>query len=285
MNGRGGWDGEMPNLPSPSRGDVPPAGDAAYEALLGGSPLPADADEGLRPLAAAIATLTVAPSARELASERDARAAYREGFGPATRPARAGRRRTRGVRRRNRVLASVLSAKLAAVAAVTAGALAAAAYAGVLPAPVQSFAHHAIGAPAPHPAGNPAAPKTPPGPAPASPGARGLCQAYAKGHGNARQKAKAWRELAAAAGGTAQVSAYCAGTAHPAKTPPGQQASHAAGKPSAASAHAPAAHSTHKPASHPSHPPRSHPTHPGHPPGSQPSHPGHNPASRPASPR
>jgi hypothetical protein len=178
----------------------------------------------------------------------------------------------------------VLSAKLAAVAALTTGALAAAAYTGVLPAQVQSFAHHTFGAPAPHPAGNPAPPKTPPGPAPAParPGALGLCHAYAqaKGHGNARQKAMAFRELAAAAGGTAQVTAYCAGLAHPAKTPPGQQASHAAGKPSAASSHTPAAHSTHKPPSHPGHPPRSHPSHPGHPPGSQPSH---NPASRPAS--
>jgi hypothetical protein len=285
VNGRGGWDGDMPNLPRPSRGDVPPAGDAAYEALLGGSPLPADADEGLRPLAAAMASLTVAPSARELASERDARAAFRGGFSPATRPARAGRRRTRGVRRRNRVLASVLSAKLAAVATLTAGVLTAGAYAGVLPAPVQSFAHHALGAPAPHPAGNPAPPKPPPGPAPAParPGARGLCQAYAKGHGNARQKAMTFRELVAAAGGTARVTAYCAGLAHPAKTPPGQQASHAAGKPSAASSHTPAAHSTHKPTSHPSHPPRSHPTHPGHPPDSHPSRRGHNPASRPAS--
>jgi hypothetical protein len=172
----------------------------------------------------------------------------------------------------------VLSAKLAAVAALTAGALAAAAYAGALPAPVQNFAHHAFGAPAAHRAGNPAPPKTPPGPAPARPGARGLCQAYAKGHGNARQKARAFRKLAAAAGGASQVTAYCAGLAHPAKTPPGQQAKHAAGKPSAASAHTPAAHSTHNPATQP----RSHPTHPGHTPGSHPSHPGHHPARRPA---
>ena len=60
MNGRGGWDGDMPNLPRPSRGDVPPAGDAAYEALLGGSPLPADADEGLRVLARSFAPISSA---------------------------------------------------------------------------------------------------------------------------------------------------------------------------------------------------------------------------------
>jgi hypothetical protein len=260
----------MPNLPS-SRGGVPPIGDAAYEALLGGGLLPADAGEGLRPLAEALTTLAVAPSARELAGERDARAAYRGGFGPATRPAGAGRRRPRGVRRRNRVLASVLGAKLATAAALTAGALAAAAYTGVLPAPVQSFAHHAFGAPAPHQAATPAPPQTPAGPAPASPapaspGARGLCNAYAqaKAHGSAKHKAAVFRKLAATAGGPGQVTAYCAGMAHPAKTPPGQQASHAAGKPSAASSHTPAAHPTHKP--------------PGHTPGSRPSHPGHHPA-------
>ena len=81
MNGRGGWDGDMPNSPGIARGGVPPVGDAAYEALLAGSLLPADADEGLRPLAEAVAALTVAPSAREGAGEPDARAIYRAGFG------------------------------------------------------------------------------------------------------------------------------------------------------------------------------------------------------------
>ncbi|MGH3119455.1 MAG: hypothetical protein ACRDND_00275, partial [Streptosporangiaceae bacterium] len=125
----------------------------------------------------------------------------------------------------------------------------------------------------PHPAATPAPPQTPAGPAPARPGARGLCNAYAhaKARGNARQKGVAFGELAAAAGGTAQVTAYCAGMAHPGKTPPGQAASHAAGKPSAASSHTPAAHSARKP-----------PSHPGHTPGSHPSHHGHNRASRPA---
>ena len=49
----------MPNSPGSVRGGVPPVEDAAYEALLAGSLRPADADEGLRPLAEAVAALTV----------------------------------------------------------------------------------------------------------------------------------------------------------------------------------------------------------------------------------
>ena len=138
--------------------------DAAYEALLAGSLRPADADEGLRPLAEAVAALTVAPSAREAAGEEDARAAYRAEFVRPSRPARAGRRR-------RRVLASVLAAKLAAAAVVTAGGLTAAAYANVLPAPVQNFAHRTVGAPAPHAASPAGRPATPAGPGPSGPGA------------------------------------------------------------------------------------------------------------------
>ena len=59
------------------------------------------------------------------------------------------------------MLASVLSAKLAAAAVVTAGGLTAAAYADVLPAPVQNFAHHTMGAPAPHVAATPGRPGHP----------------------------------------------------------------------------------------------------------------------------
>ena len=157
MNGPGGWDGDMPNLRSPGS-DVPPIGDAAYEALLAGNLPPGDADAGLRPLAQGIAALTAAPSARELAGEPDARAVYRGGFGLPSGAAHA--------RRRNRVLASVLSVKLAAAAVVAAGGLTAAAYADVLPAPVQDFAHRTVGAPAPHPESTPGQPVTPAVPTP-----------------------------------------------------------------------------------------------------------------------
>ena len=96
-----------------------------------------------------MAALTVSTPPREAAGEPDARAVYRAGFVRPSRPARA-------CRWRRRVLASVLSAKLAA-ACVAAGGLTAAAYADVLPAPVQNFAHHTVGAPAPHAAATPGA--------------------------------------------------------------------------------------------------------------------------------
>lgn len=119
MTGFGGWDGDMRNFPGLPSGGIPPNGDAACEALLDGHLPPADAEQGLRPLAEAIAALTMAPSARELAGEPDARAAYLARFGPA--------RATRGRQRRIRLAASLLSVKLAAAAAVAAGGLTAAA--------------------------------------------------------------------------------------------------------------------------------------------------------------
>ena len=127
---------------------------------------PADAEEGLRPLAEAIAALTTVPSARELAGEPGARAVYHAGF---RRPAQGGSGRLR----RTRLLASLLSVKLAAAAAVAAGGLTAAAYADVLPAPVQSFAHRTLRAPAPHPEPGPGRPAARSGQAPASRAAQG----------------------------------------------------------------------------------------------------------------
>jgi hypothetical protein len=231
--------------------------DAVFEALLTANLPPADAPAELRPLAEAIAALNVAPAGHELAGEPAARAAYRRGFG---RPARAHRRR-------HRVLGSILSAKLAAAAAVAAGALTSAAYANALPAPVQSLVHHTLGAPAPHPATSSGQPGTPPGPRPAAPDAQGLCNAWAhaKADGQAREEAVAFRDLAAAAGGAARVTAYCAAP-RPGTPPSGQQVSHAQGKRPASSS-TPAVHPTGQPASRPDHP--SHPAHPSHP-GAQP---------------
>ncbi len=152
----------MRNLPGLPPGGIPPIGDAACEALLGGHLSPADAEEGLRPLAEAVAALTLAPTARELAGEPDARATYHAGF---SRPARG----PRGRHGRIRLAASLLSVKLAAAAAVAAGGLTAAAYADVLPAPMQSFAHRTLRAPAPHPDPAPGRPVTPSSTAPAGP--------------------------------------------------------------------------------------------------------------------
>ena len=158
----------MRNLPGVQPGGVPPIGDTAWEALLAGGLPPADAEEGLRPLAEAVAALTMVPSARELAGEPGARAVYHAGF---RRPAQGGSGRPR----RTRLLASLLSVKLAAAAAVAAGGLTAAAYADVLPAPVQSFAHRTLRAPAPHPerGPGPGRPAARSGQAPASRAAQG----------------------------------------------------------------------------------------------------------------
>jgi len=147
------------------------------------------------------------------------------------------------------LLTSLLSAKLAAAAAagaVTLGGAAAAAYADALPAPVQKLAHDTIGAPAVRQSG----PATPVGPQATGKAGYGLCTAYAhlKAHGTAKQKAVAFRNLATAAGGAANVTAYCAGVAHPT----GEPASHSTGKPTT--------HPTGKSASHPTGKPTTHPT-------------------------
>jgi hypothetical protein len=255
----------MPSCPTPPQGGIPLTGDAVFEALLTANLAPADAPAELRPLAEAIAALSVAPAGHELAGEPAARAAYRGGLGRAARSARAHRRR-------HRVLGSILSAKLAAAAAAVAvGALTSAAYANALPAPVQSLAHHTLGAPAPHPATPPRQPGTPPGPSASAPDAQGLCNAWAhaKADGQAREEAVAFRDLAAAAGGAARVTAYCAAP-RPGTPPSGQQVGHGQGKRPASSS-TPAVHPSGQPTSQPDHP--SHPAHPGHPGAKPTSHP------------
>jgi hypothetical protein len=217
------------------------------DALLAGNRRPQDAAAALRPLAEAIASLNAAPVSSELAAEPGAWAAYREGFG---RPAEPARSRPR----RHPLLASLLSAKLAAAAALALGGVTAAAYTGVLPAPAQKLFHDAIGAPPAHKTAQPARPSTPAGPDASGHEAYGLCTAYAhlKAHGSAQQKAVSFRNLATAAGGTVNVTAYCAKVAHPGKTPPGKPSSHPAGKPTG--------HPSGKPTSHPAGMPTSHPT-------------------------
>ncbi len=154
------------------------------------------------------------------------------------------------------MLASLLSAKLAALAAAAAftlGGAAAAAYAGKLPAPVQKFAHDTIGAPR-TPGAQPAHSATPQPTVLPGHSAYGLCTAYAhlKLHGSAAQKATAFRQLAAAAGGAARVSAYCAGVAHPGNPSPGAKSGHTTGKPSTHPSHAKPTHPAgkHTPPSH-----------------------------------
>jgi hypothetical protein len=161
------------------------------------------------------------------------------------------------------LLASLLSARAAAVAAVAAlslGGFATAAFAGALPAPAQQFAHHTFGAPAadggqltgthPSATATPAAPNSA-GPNATGPAAFGLCTAWAhaKAHGTSSQQAVAFRNLAAAAGGASNVAAYCAAVPHPG--PSSSHPAHPAGPPASHPTGPPASHPTGKPSSHP----------------------------------
>ncbi len=255
MNGGGVCGDDMPTFPWPAHSGLPPVGDAAYDAVLARTLPPGQATAGLGAVAEAFAALSAAPVHAEPAAEAHALRAFRDTAGMPANLARP-------CRRRRPLLTSLLSAKLAAAAAAAAvtlcGAAAAAAYTGKLPAPVQNIAHATIGAPQ-----TPSTHRTP-RPAPdAMPGhaAYGLCTAYAhlKTHGNAAQKATAFRRLAAAAGGAAQVKTYCAGVAHPGSPSPHAQVAHPAGQPSTLRTRAQHTHAAGRPSSPPSHGPATHP--------------------------
>ena len=243
MTGRGVPGDDMPNYPWLSDTGASSAEDAAAAALLSGTELPVECPPGLQPVADVLAALRAGPASGELAGEAAALAEFRQRTGMSTEPHRSHRRR-------RPVLTTLLSAKAAAVAAIAAVSLsgaAAAAYSGSLPAPVQRLAHDLVGAPAAHPSASPHASSSPVGPDATGPAAYGLCTAYAhaKAHGTAKQRAVAFRNLAAAAGGASNVAAFCAAVPHPGS-------SHASGKPTS--------HPTGEPTSHPS--PHATPSHP-----------------------
>jgi hypothetical protein len=272
MSGWGVSDADMPNIPGSQRADVPELPDGALDALLTRDLVTDEAYAGLQPAAALLAALNAAPQEGELAGHARALAEFRHRGGV---PAHA----RRSARRRSRLLTSLLTAKAAAAAGAAAialgGGVAAAAYTSTLPAPAQQFAHSVIGAPSPQPSHRPGSPQpshrpgtlqaTPArtdagGPDATGPAAFGLCTAYAhaKAHGTASQKAMAFRNLAAAAGGAAKVAAYCTAVPHPGSSrssqpasapthPAGQPASHPTGKPSSQ----PTPHRTGRPSSAP----------------------------------
>jgi hypothetical protein len=234
----------MPISLRPDRGDVPQLGDPAFDVLLARGLRPEEAVASLRPLVESFAALYAAPVHSGPAAEANALAAFRSlaaSAGHRSGAHRAGVRRS-GVRRPGRSLRSrLVSAKLAVAAAtvaVTAGS-AAAAYAGVLPAPVQRLAHSVIGAPL----GSRGAPRPVPGvlrlsPTPGS-SAYGLCQAYerALAMGHPDHNPVTLGRLAAAAGGAARVTEYCAQVPHPGKPANGHSAHPQQGKPSALPTH------------------------------------------------
>ena len=251
------------------RPDIGPgdqAADADLGALLSGRALTLGADPVPVDLAASLAALTEA-SAPDQDLPARVRDAYRDAFAMSN-PSKSFARESAG---RRPMLRSLLNAKAAAVA-VAAGGLSlgglTAAYAGALPEPAQTLAHHAIGAPAanPHqPAGKPV------GPDASGHAAYGLCTAWQHAHDRGKaSNAPAFRNLIATAGGADQVDTYCAavfarGHGH-APTSPGKSAqakrrhgNHPTGKPSAMPTQAATNHPTGKPSAMPTQAATDHP--------------------------
>jgi hypothetical protein len=174
----------------------------------------------LWPLAESLALLTGRPASDELEGEAATLAAFRREFGAAS---RVHRRRAGRLRPVHSAVAGI------AAAVFSVGGLAAAAYAGALPPPLQRLAHDIIAAPAPHrrPVSRPASA----GPAVRGHSARDLCTLWARvqANGTPAQRAAALTKLATAAGGTDRVAAYCAAVTravtpassqpHPARAP------------------------------------------------------------------
>jgi hypothetical protein len=215
MNGSDVPHDEMPNFLHADRRDVPQFSDAELAALLAGAQPPTELAPGLRPVGDVLAALRAAPAGHELAGEAPALAEFRRTASPSP---RRSHRSHRSRRPTHRPLPSRFGARTAAatVAVLSLGGLATAAYAGVLPAPVQRFAHETIGAPSaqsrqpyyPHIPVNSQAPGAPKAHRST---AQGLCIAYVRAwrHGNVAEERTIFRNLARAAGSTGQVGAYC----------------------------------------------------------------------------
>jgi len=125
----------MPNIPHSPLQDGSAVTDTDLEALLAGN---RDVAPWLRPVADVLAALSTEPSRGELTGEARALAEFRRRAGVPV-PRQRARRGTAGLR--TKVVAG------AAAAVVVLGSAATAAFADVLPAPIQRFAHDAIGAP------------------------------------------------------------------------------------------------------------------------------------------
>lgn len=202
MSGPSASPGDMPGF-SLLRGPASELDDSVLDMLLTGQPLPPDVPRQARMTADALASLGDPERPGALAGEAAARSAFARSAGsPATDstttrpPGRRPARPRRSVRARPR-LAAVLAA------AVMLGGTVAAAYAGVLPAPIQDVAHLTVGAPAPHHVAPRSHPRS---------DARTLCAAYQRVqvHGNPAARARQERELARAAGGPGKINGYCA---------------------------------------------------------------------------
>ena len=142
MNASNGYGGEMPEFPYPRPGGDHPIPGVELDRLLAGELPDGPQTPEVDALADLLAAAAAPASEHELAGEAAAVAAF-------VRVRDAGRQPQTAARRRP-MLATFLSTKLATAAAAGAlgfGGVAAAAYAGALPDPIQDFAHQTVGAP------------------------------------------------------------------------------------------------------------------------------------------
>jgi len=129
----------MPNIPLPPCQDGSPVTDADLAALLAGK---RDAALRLQPVADVLAALTAEPSPGELAGEARALAEFRQQNGAPV-PRRGAHR---GAAKRAPRLGTKVTVAATGMAVLVGGATTAA-FANMLPAPIQRLAHDAIGAP------------------------------------------------------------------------------------------------------------------------------------------
>lgn len=247
-----GYGGEMPEFPYPRRGGERPLPGVALDRLLAGelSDEEAEAAPEIGALAELLAAAAAPATARELAGETAAIAVFARARDTGGRPHTAARRRS--------MLATFLSTKLAAAAAAGAigfGGVAAAAYAGALPEPIQDFAHQTVGAPSAdsdtagqgdaHKNGsadshaNAGSSGQAVGPDATGPAKYGLCTAFAQEkaeNGKVDTKSVAFKALAEAAGGANKIDAYCADATPPSDsaTSESSSADHPTGEPTTA---------------------------------------------------
>lgn len=210
MSGSGASLGEMPETPFSGRA-APELDEIVLDAVLAGRHLPPDAPGPVHVVAEMLASLTVPADSGDLAGEAAARRAFSRAASPALSPHHRRATPRRAAPRRRAPVGTQLAAVLAVASAALGGT--AAAYAGVLPRPVQEFAHATIGAPAPHAAARQSRGRQ----------ASRLCTAFQRAEiaGDPQALAAARHRLAVAARGTASISAYCAAAGHPGLLPSG----------------------------------------------------------------
>jgi hypothetical protein len=162
MSGSDASSPEMPGFPL-SRRPAMPLDESVLDALLTGRSLPPDAPCQARAVADMLASLADPAVPGALAGEAAARRAFARAASPASTSRAGGQHRRQAPRR----LPAALTTRLAAAAMaciVALGGVAAAAYAGALPAAIQDFAHRVIDAPAAqHHAPNPPGQQRPDG--------------------------------------------------------------------------------------------------------------------------